>query len=94
MRSREASPLKDEEAQDHNDEDVSTAAEIPLPGSPTKGRSLSRSVSPTRQSMPTPESEVSRFKHAQNAERRMSSEPRSESQKNCMDSRISIYEHD
>ena len=49
MRSREGSPLKDEEDQDEVDGDVAAAAEIPLPGSPMKGRSMSRSLSPERQ---------------------------------------------
>ncbi|TKX20555.1 hypothetical protein C1H76_7366 [Elsinoe australis] len=48
MRSRAATPDR-ERPLEEEEEDVTTAAEIPLPGSPTKGRSVSRSLSPQRQ---------------------------------------------
>ena len=83
MRSREGSPLKDHEEHDNIDSVADAAAEIPLPGSPLKGRSLSRSTSPMRQPMPTPEAEVRRSKYSPNMARRQSSEPRAKSQNNC-----------
>lgn len=59
MHSREGSPPKEEaEARgDDYEQDVTiAAAEIPLPGSPTKGRSLSRSASPERRAPHMPHS--------------------------------------
>jgi len=83
MRSRETSPLKDELDDRRGDyEDVTSAAEIPLPGSPTKGRSISRSLSPQR-ALATPETQDSKPPPVRGTKKRPVSEMRSESPNNC-----------
>jgi len=82
IRSREASPLKDDVVyRGGNYGDVTVAAEIPLPGSPTKGRSMSRSLSPER-TLATPEAEGTRLQAKSKKQKRPSPDPRSESQNN------------
>lgn len=52
VHSRTNSPVrnKGDFEEDNDMQDIDDAAEIPLPGSPTKGRSISRSLSPQRRS--------------------------------------------
>jgi len=84
IRSREGSPLKDDNVlQGGNYCDVMAAAEIPLPGSPTKGRSVSRSLSPER-TLATPEAEGTKSKSRPKNQKQPSPGPRAESQNNCM----------
>jgi len=82
MRSREGSPDKDDElAQRGEYEDLTTAADIPLPGSPIKGRSISRSASPAKM-LATPEAEMKPAAKQRNR-RQETPETRSESPNNC-----------
>ena len=82
MRSREGSPEKDDEVAGRGDyEDLTTAAEIPLPGSPVKGRSISRSASPAKM-LATPEAELKPAPKRKNR-RQETPETRSESPNNC-----------
>lgn len=72
VRSRAVTPDKTE-CEFDGDEDLTEAADIPLPGSPTKGRSISRSLSPelTRQ---TPVSNIG--KAIERVDSRYSSPPK------------------
>lgn len=85
MRSREGSPQKDDECHDvdGDDEDMTAAAEIPLPRSPSKGRSLSRSLSPERVSRgPEPQSGTVTNTDT-TPSRHQSEQPPREGNKNC-----------
>ncbi|KAF2220904.1 hypothetical protein BDZ85DRAFT_265961 [Elsinoe ampelina] len=55
MRSRAGTPDRERPEEQEDEEDIHAAAEIPLPGSPVKGRSVSRSLSPQRIFAHTPE---------------------------------------
>lgn len=80
MRSREASPLKDDEEDDEDqDMDITAAAEIPLPGSPVKGRSISRSMSPERR-----HDSPMAMGGKDRSNGRQGSEDRNDNSKNCM----------
>ena len=78
--SREPSPLKDD---DETDEEDVSAEDIPLPRSPSKGRSVSRSMSPQR-TLATPETDGHNSFVAQTKARTQSQEPRPPSDNNCM----------
>lgn len=74
-RSRESSPLL-EQIQDVDEEDLYAAAGIPLPGSPSKGRSEERSLSPEQIREPIRKSDV----HSVDSR---STDQERDTQKNC-----------